>query len=58
MHDLITSVIQALQRLEIKSTYGNLNILLGSIQTLQQVADKLEVNDDGRQAGHPEPGNK
>ena len=57
MLEMMKNVIKALQRVEIKATYENLNIMLGCIQRLQQIAEQMtEGEDDGRQTNHSESG--
>lgn len=50
MPDQIQAVINTLQELEIKATYGNLDRLLGCIQVLNKVKEQMQSP-----AENPEP---
>lgn len=46
--NMIQAVIRTLEGLDIKSTYSNMDKLLGCMQTLEKIRDELkEVKTDG-----------
>jgi len=46
LKERITVVINTLQQLEIKSTYDNMNYLLGSIQELRRISAELQTEEE------------
>ena len=51
LKERITVVINTLQQLEIKSTYDNMNYLLGSIQELRRISAELQAEDGEETCG-------
>lgn len=54
MPDQIQAVINTLQELDIKATYGNLDRLLGCIQVLNKVKEQM-LKEQMQSADNPEP---
>jgi len=55
MPDQIQAVINTLQELDIKATYGNLDRLLGCIQVLNKVKEQMLKEQMQSTADNPEP---